>query len=67
MCDVNKGLLSVGKMVENGHKVVFEKDDGRGKGSYIEDTVTKQRMWMTEGRGLYMLKLWIQNQGKQGF
>ena len=54
-------------MVENGHKVVFEKEDGLGKGSYIEDTRTKQRMWMTEERGLYMLKLWIRSQGKQVF
>ena len=39
-------------MVENGHKVVFDR-----AGSYIEDSRTKQRMWMKEERGLYMLKL----------
>ena len=39
-------------MVEKGHKVVFDR-----AGSYIEDSKTKQIMWMTEERGLYMLKL----------
>ena len=54
VCDVNKGLLSVGRMVGQGHKVVFDRI-----GSYIEDERTKQRLYMREERGLYMLKLWV--------
>ena len=57
VCDVNKALLSVRKVVAAGNRVVFE--DG---GSYIEDTSTGERMWMTEQNGMYMLKLWIPKQ-----
>ena len=35
VCDVNKGLLSVRRMVDAGNRVVFDKS-----GSYIEDPVT---------------------------
>ena len=38
VCDVNKSLLSVSKMVKGGNRVVF--DDS---GSYIEDKVTKEK------------------------
>ena len=62
VCDVNKGLLSVGRMVGLGHKVVFDRT-----GSYIEDCKTKERMWMKEDRGLYMLKLWIKTPSSRSF
>ena len=54
VCDINKGLLSVRRMVDLGQRVVFEK-----AGGYIEDCRTGKKMWMTEDRGLYMLKMWI--------
>ena len=57
VCDVNKALLSVKKVVAAGNRVVF--DDG---GSYIEDKSTGERMWMIENNGMYMLKLWIPKQ-----
>ena len=38
VCDINKGLLSVKRMVDNDHKVVFEK-----AGGYIEDCKTGKR------------------------
>ena len=51
--DVNKALLSVSKIVRNGHRVVFEQGS-----SYIEDLSTGERMAMRERGGMYMLKLW---------
>ena len=41
VCEVNKGLLSVRKVVEAGNRVVFD-----SKGSYIEDKKTHERMYM---------------------
>ena len=58
VCDVNKALLSVHKMVAAGNRVVFDKE-----GSYIEHTGSKEKLWMTEQGGMYMLRLWV----KTGF
>ena len=52
VCDVNKGLLSVSKIVEKGNRVVFDP-----KGSYIEDGVAREKMYLRAERGLYMLRL----------
>ena len=57
VCDVNKPLLSVHKMVSAGNRVVFAKG-----GSYVEDEDTKERMYLQEHGGMYMLKLWVQRQ-----
>ncbi|MDA8583692.1 hypothetical protein N9L68_05645 [bacterium] len=62
VCDVNKALLSVRKVVAAGNRVVF--DNG---GSYIEDKSTGERMWMTEQNGMYMLKMWIPRKAQQPF
>ena len=43
VCEVNKGLMSVHKLVAHGNRVVFEK-----KGSYIEDAKTGDRMILKE-------------------
>ena len=58
VCDVNKALLSVSKMVNAGNRVVFEKGV-----SYVEDVESGERMYMRECGGMYMLKLWV----KKGF
>ncbi len=58
--EVNKGLLSVNKLVQSGHRVVFEKE-----GSYIEDTDSGEVMKLKEVGGMYMLKMWIPR--KAGF
>ena len=55
VADVNKGLLSVRKIVAAGNRVVFDSD------SYIEDKQTGERMWLTEAQGMYMLKMWVKN------
>ena len=62
VCDVNKGLLSVGRMVELGQRVVFDKS-----GSYIQDCKTGEKMWMVEERGLYVLKLWVETPSNRSF
>ena len=58
VCDVNKALLSVSKLVHMGNAVVFD-----GEGSYIEDKATGERLWLREQGGMYMLKLWVKGEG----
>ena len=58
VADVNKALLSVRKVVKAGNRVVFDDDEG----SYIEDKVTKERMWLREEQGMYMLRLWVRRE-----
>ena len=55
VCDVNKALLSVKRIVAAGNRVVFDPN-----GSYIEDTSTGDRLQLKEKGGMYMLKLWVQ-------
>ena len=54
VCDVNKALLSVRKVVAAGNRVVF--DDA---GSFIEDKRTGKRMWLQEENRMCMLKMWV--------
>ena len=54
VCDVNKLLLSVKKVVGAGNRVVFEQE-----GAYIEDRVSGERMWMREENRMYMLRMWV--------
>ena len=62
VCDVNKPLLSVKKVLKAGHRVVFDED-----GSYIEDKVTGETMSLREESGMYVLKLWVRRGGNPGF
>ena len=54
VCEVNKALLSVSKLVQAGNRVVFDP-----QGSYIEDTTTGEQMWLKEVGGMYTLKMWV--------
>ena len=54
VCDVNKPLLSVSKVVAAGNRVVFDKD-----GSYIEDLTTGDKVWLKNVGGMYILKLLV--------
>ena len=58
-CDVNKTFVSVSKIVQGGHQVVFDKD-----GNYMEDKVTREKLWMEEEHGMYAFKLWVKSNGK---
>ena len=62
VCEVNKGLLSVRKVVEAGNRVVFD-----SKGSYIEDKKTHERMYMRDEAGMYMLRMYVRNAACEGF
>ena len=59
VCDVNKALLSVSRMMDAGNRVVFETVNGQKQG-YIEDQGTGERMNMRYEGGMFMLKVWVQ-------
>ena len=66
VCEVNKALLSVSKVVGHGNTVVFgEWDENGNQMNYIEDNQTKERLWMVEENGMYALKLWVKNSDDQ--
>ena len=54
ICEVNKGLLSVVKMVNAGNTVVFSKS-----GSFIEDDNSGERININEENGMYVLSMWV--------
>ena len=58
VCEVNKLLLSVSKIVAAGNRVVFDES-----GSYIENIVSGEKVWMKSQGGMYMLKMFV----KKGF
>ena len=57
VCDVNKALLSVSRMVRAGHRVVFDEE------SYIEDRRTGEKLWLIQEGGMYALKVWVPSAG----
>jgi len=56
ICDVNKALLSVRRMVAAGNRVVF------GDENYIESMTTGERVNLEEKDGMYVMKMWVQNE-----
>ena len=58
VCEVNKPLLSVARLVKAGNTVVFSPE-----GSYVEDNGTQERLWLQESGGMFMLKLWVPAEG----
>lgn len=58
VCDVNKPLMSVKRLIETGHSVVFDEP-----GAYIEHKASGERIWLKENNGMYMLKLWMPTSG----
>ena len=61
VCSVQQGLLSVKKMLEVGHRVVFDPT-----GSYIEDVHTHEKMRLKERNDVFFLALWTKSSA-QGF
>ena len=59
VCEVNKALFSVFKMVQAGNKVVFGDVDG----SYIQDP-DGNRIWLEESGGMYSMNVWVKGSGK---
>ena len=60
VCDVNKALMSVKKVMKAGNRVVFDED-----GTYVEDKITGERIWAKDEGGMFMVKLWVNR--KAGF
>jgi hypothetical protein len=56
ICDVNKALLSVRRMVAAGNAVVFGPER-----SYIQNIETGEIMELEEREGMYMVKMWVNN------
>ena len=61
VCDVNKALPSVHRVVQAGNRVVFS-----ASGSFVHDEQTGERIPLEEKGGMYMLKLWVKAQGFSG-
>ena len=59
VCSVQQGLLSVKRMVEGGHRVVFDPE-----GSYIEDVKAYERMSLKERNGMFFLSLWTKGSSR---
>ena len=57
VCEVNKALLSVSRMVQAWNTVVFSRS-----GSYVEDEQTNERIPLREQGGMCTLKLWVKNE-----
>ena len=58
---VHKTLLSVSKLTENNHRVVFEPDY-----AYIEDLASGERTQLVKKNGLYVLRAWVRPKVKPG-
>ena len=54
VCDVNKPLMSVSKLVAAGHTVSFAPS-----GSYVTNDSTGESIELVERNGMYMLNLWV--------
>ena len=52
--DVTKALGSVSKIVAHGNKVVFDES-----GSFIENKRSRERLWMREENGVYVLDVYV--------
>ena len=56
VCDVTKILASVSRIVQAGHRVIFDSPD---IGSFIECKSTGQRTYLRQEQGVYMLDVWV--------
>ena len=54
VCEVNKPLLSVRKVMTGGNRVVFDDE-----GSYIENKATGEVTWLKEQGGMFFLKMYV--------
>ena len=60
VADVNQALLSVRRMMNKGHRVVFD-----SAGSYIEGKESGEWMDMHDDGKMYTLKVWTCREGKE--
>ena len=62
VADVGKVLGSVREMVNHGNRVVFDVD-----GSYIENKWSKDKLWLREDNGVYVLDMLVTPNNESGF
>lgn len=58
VCEVNKALLNVKKIVNAGNRIVFDDE-----GSYVESKRSGERMWMEDRNGVYVMSLYVKSSG----
>ena len=54
VCEVNKPLLSVSKIVAAGNRLVFDPND-----SCIEDIESGEKVWLKNQGGMYIIKMQV--------
>ena len=54
VCDVNKPLMSVSRLVKSGHTVSFSSG-----GSYVTNDATGENIELIENNGMFLMKLWV--------
>ena len=54
LAPVHKTLLSVSQMIDNNHRVVFDKE-----WSYLEDKTTGEKTTLVRRNGLFVLQAWV--------
>ena len=59
---INKPLVSVSKLIEQGYRVVFDE-----RGSYIVHKKTQKIIWMRKERGVFVVDAYIAKNPDQGF
>lgn len=59
VANVKKALGSVSQMVRRGNKVVFDRDDNGKDLAYIENKRSKERMYMRQEKGVYVLDVLV--------
>lgn len=52
--------MSVRRAVDAGHRVTFDSD-----GAFIEDKITGENMWLRDGGGIYMLRMWVKTKSQR--
>ena len=60
VANVNKAFGSVSKMVRNGNRVVFVTS-----GSYTEDKLTKDILWLRKRDGVYVVDMMVAPPGRE--
>ena len=54
VCNVRRPIISVGKAIEKGQRVVFDSD-----GSYVEDKASGARTAIEKKNGVFVMRMWV--------
>ncbi len=59
VADVNKALGSASKIVNSGNRIVVDLDEDGNDYAYIENKRTKEKLWMRQRNGVYVLDVLV--------